>query len=134
MFGVLATRRERRNSWSYQTKCIDDTVAAGGRMFGKGTTRSINAIFSLKSYLPFDVLPAWRRSARLAACRKAAGTRRQARAGGGGARMPRDSTFGVAGPRKPSQAGLHQPAPEGGRGTIRRSTSSKARSSIPSRK
>ena len=36
-----------------------DTVAAGGRMFGQGTTRSINAIFSLKSYLPFDVLPAW---------------------------------------------------------------------------
>jgi N-acyl-D-aspartate/D-glutamate deacylase len=28
-------------------------------MFGQGTTRSINAIFSLKSYLPFDVLPAW---------------------------------------------------------------------------
>jgi N-acyl-D-aspartate/D-glutamate deacylase len=29
-------------------------------MYGQGTTRSINAIFSLKSYLPFDVLPAWR--------------------------------------------------------------------------
>ena len=28
-------------------------------MFGQGTTKSINAIFSLKSYLPFDVLPAW---------------------------------------------------------------------------
>ena len=37
---------------------LDDTVAAGGRMFGQGTTKSINAIFSLKSYLPFDVLPA----------------------------------------------------------------------------
>jgi N-acyl-D-amino-acid deacylase len=35
-------------------------VAAGGRMFGQGTTKSINAIFSLKSYLPFDVLPGWR--------------------------------------------------------------------------
>ena len=46
--------------WNYQTKYIDDTVAAGGRMFGQGTTRSINAIFSLKSYLPFDVLPAWK--------------------------------------------------------------------------
>jgi N-acyl-D-aspartate/D-glutamate deacylase len=32
---------------------------AGGRMFGQGGTRSINAIFSLKSYLPFDVLPEW---------------------------------------------------------------------------
>jgi len=27
---------------------------------GPGHHRSINAIFSLKSYLPFDVLPAWR--------------------------------------------------------------------------
>jgi len=61
MFGVLATRQgDNPNSWNYQTQYIDDTVAAGGRMFGQGTTRSINAIFSLKSYLPFDVLPAWR--------------------------------------------------------------------------
>ncbi len=61
MFGVLSTRQgEDPNPWQYQTKYIDDTVAAGGRMYGQGTTRSINAIFSLKSYLPFDVLPAWR--------------------------------------------------------------------------
>ncbi len=61
MFGVLATKQgDDPNPWSYQTRFIDDTVAAGGRMFGQGTTRSINAIFSLKSYLPFDVLPAWK--------------------------------------------------------------------------
>jgi N-acyl-D-amino-acid deacylase len=61
MFGVLATRQgDDPTPWSYQTRYIDETVAAGGRMFGQGTTRSINAIFSLKSYLPFDVLPAWR--------------------------------------------------------------------------
>ena len=61
MFGVLSTRQgEDPNPWQYQTQYIDDTVAAGGRMYGQGTTRSINAIFSLKSYLPFDVLPAWR--------------------------------------------------------------------------
>lgn len=61
MFGVLATRQgDDPNPWHYQTRYIDDTVAAGGRMFGQGTTRSINAIFSLKSYLPFDVLPAWK--------------------------------------------------------------------------
>jgi N-acyl-D-aspartate/D-glutamate deacylase len=61
MFGVLSTRQgDDPNPWHYQTKYIDDTVAAGGRMYGQGTTRSINAIFSLKSYLPFDVLPAWR--------------------------------------------------------------------------
>lgn len=61
MFGVLATKQgDDPTPWNYQTKYIDDTVAAGGRMYGQGTTRSINAIFSLKSYLPFDVLPAWR--------------------------------------------------------------------------
>ena len=35
-------------------------VAAGARMFGQTTTKSINAIFSLKSYLPFDFLPNWK--------------------------------------------------------------------------
>jgi N-acyl-D-aspartate/D-glutamate deacylase len=61
MFGVLATKQgDDPTPWNYQTKYIDETVAAGGRMYGQGTTRSINAIFSLKSYLPFDVLPAWR--------------------------------------------------------------------------
>jgi len=34
-------------------------------MWGQSTTRSINAIFSLKSYLPFDVLPAWQELRRL---------------------------------------------------------------------
>ncbi|SJZ33738.1 N-acyl-D-aspartate/D-glutamate deacylase [Enhydrobacter aerosaccus] len=61
MFGVLATKQgDDPNPWHYQTRYIDDTIAAGGRMFGQGTTRSINAIFSLKSYLPFDVLPDWK--------------------------------------------------------------------------
>jgi N-acyl-D-amino-acid deacylase len=61
MFGVLATKQgDAPLGGAYQTKYIDDTVAAGGRMFGQGTTKSINAIFSLKSYLPFDVLPGWR--------------------------------------------------------------------------
>lgn len=61
MFGIVSTRQgEDPCSWDEQTRFIDETIAAGGRMFGQGTTRSINAIFSLKSYLPFDVLPAWK--------------------------------------------------------------------------
>jgi N-acyl-D-amino-acid deacylase len=60
MFGVLATRQGvEPNPWHYQTRYIDETVAAGGRMYGQATTRSINAVFSLKSYLPFDGLPGW---------------------------------------------------------------------------
>jgi N-acyl-D-aspartate/D-glutamate deacylase len=61
MFGMLATRQGiEPNPWDYQLRHMDETVAQGGRMFGQATTRSINAIFSLKSYLPFDVLPGWK--------------------------------------------------------------------------
>ena len=61
MFGTIATRQGREPlPWQAQLDYIDDTVAAGGRMFGQTTTRPINAVFSLKSYLPFDSLPGWR--------------------------------------------------------------------------
>jgi N-acyl-D-amino-acid deacylase len=61
MFGMLATKQGLDpNPWGYQLDWIDETVAMGGRAWGQATTRSINAVFSLKSYLPFDVLPAWR--------------------------------------------------------------------------
>ena len=61
MFGLLSTRQgDDPVSWQTQAKVIKDVNEAGGRMFGQGTTRSINAIFSLKSYLPFDVLPEWK--------------------------------------------------------------------------
>jgi N-acyl-D-amino-acid deacylase len=60
MFGLITTRQgDDPVSWQTQAKAIKDVNEAGGRMFGQGTTRSINAIFSLKSYLPFDVLPEW---------------------------------------------------------------------------
>ena len=38
---------------------MDRVAAEGGRVLGQATTRSINALFSLKSYLPFDALPVW---------------------------------------------------------------------------
>lgn len=61
MFGTLATKQGvEPNPWDYQLRWIDETVAQGGRIWGQATTRSINAIFSLKSYLPFDYLPVWR--------------------------------------------------------------------------
>ena len=60
MFGTISTRQgDRPNSYRYQLDYLDDCVAAGARMFGQTTTKSINAIFSLKSYLMFDGLPAW---------------------------------------------------------------------------
>jgi N-acyl-D-amino-acid deacylase len=62
MFGILATRQGIDPlSWQDQTRHLDETAKAGGRAFGQATTRSINAVFSLKSYLPFDGLPGWRK-------------------------------------------------------------------------
>jgi len=61
MFGMLSSRQgDDPVSWRDQARVIRETNDAGGRMFGQGTSRSINAVFSLKAYLPFDVLPAWK--------------------------------------------------------------------------
>ena len=117
MFGVLATKQgDDPIPWHYQTKYIDDTVAAGGRMFGQGTTRSINAIFSLKSYLPFDVLPAWQADPRAADRRAEEAAARSRRCGARWSRprramKPRDKIFQGGGaattdPRKPDYANL----------------------------
>jgi len=116
MFGVLATRQgDDPTPWAYQTQYIDDTVAAGGRMFGQGTTRSINAIFSLKSYLPFDVLPAWKPIRDLPIDEQKRRLRdpevRRALVVAEAAMKPRDKTFQGGGaattdPRKPDYANL----------------------------
>ena len=116
MFGVLATKQgDDPNPWSYQTKYIDDTVAAGGRMFGQGTTRSINAIFSLKSYLPFDVLPAWKPIRALPLDEQKKRLRdpqvRRALVEAEGRMKPRDNVFQGGGaattdPRKPDYSNL----------------------------
>jgi N-acyl-D-aspartate/D-glutamate deacylase len=66
MFGTISSRQgDEPNPWTYQLEYLDACAAAGARVWGQTTTRSINAIFSLKSYLPFDVLPIWRELRRL---------------------------------------------------------------------
>ncbi|TWT00296.1 amidohydrolase family protein [Reyranella sp. CPCC 100927] len=116
MFGTISTRQgEAPNPWQYQTEWLDDVAAAGGRVWGQTTTRSINAIFSPKSYLPFDVLPAWQavRSLPIAEQRRRFAdpdTRRDLVAAE--ARMkPRDNVFQGGGaattdPRKPDYDNL----------------------------
>ena len=61
MLAAFSTR-QGDNPLPYQTQLdfIDETVALGGRMIGQCTTRSINALFSFESYLPFDNLPTWK--------------------------------------------------------------------------
>jgi N-acyl-D-amino-acid deacylase len=66
MFGTISSRQGTDpNPWTYQLDYLDQCAAAGARVWGQTTTRSINAIFTFKSYLPFDVLPAWREVRRL---------------------------------------------------------------------
>jgi len=61
MFGLISTKQgDDPVQWRTQAQAIQDANRAGGRMFGQANTRSINAIYSLKSYLPFDQLPEWR--------------------------------------------------------------------------
>ena len=60
MLGVLATRQgDQPNPLEFQFEWMDRVAAEGGRVLGQATTKSINAVFSLKSYLPFDALPVW---------------------------------------------------------------------------
>ena len=60
MFGTLSTHQGiDPYPWQAQMQFLDETVARGGRMYGQTTTRPIIALFSIKSYLPFDNLPAW---------------------------------------------------------------------------
>ncbi len=117
MFGTISSRQgEAPNPWTYQLEYLDDCAAAGARMWGQTTTRSINAIFSLKSYLPFDVLPAWRALRRLPLeeqKRRLAdpATRRQLVAEEA-AMKPRDNVFQGGGaattdPRRPDYTNLY---------------------------
>src|SRR4029453_13265109 len=106
---------DKPNPWTYQLDYLDDCAAAGARMWGQTTTRSINAIFSLKSYLPFDVLPAWRQIRGLPLAEQKQrladpATRRQLVAEEAGMK-PRDNVFQGGGaattdPRRPDYGNL----------------------------
>jgi N-acyl-D-amino-acid deacylase len=54
-FGLLATSQ----GGSEMLELIDSTAAAGGRMIGQTHCRGISVLMSLKTKLPFDVLPEW---------------------------------------------------------------------------
>jgi N-acyl-D-aspartate/D-glutamate deacylase len=117
MFGTIASRQgDDPNPWTYQLEYLDQCAAAGARVWGQTTTRSINAIFSLKSYLPFDVLPAWRELRRLPLPeqkRRLADPATRQRLVAEEARMkPRDSVFQGGGaattdPRRPDYDNLY---------------------------
>jgi N-acyl-D-aspartate/D-glutamate deacylase len=117
MFGTISSRQGvDPNPWTYQLEYLDECAAAGARVWGQTTTRSINAIFSLKSYLPFDVLPAWRELRRLPLAeqkrRLADPATRRALVAEEARMKPRDNVFQGGGaattdPRKPDYDNLY---------------------------
>src|SRR5262249_12385509 len=57
-FGVFS-RRYAPDLWRQYLPTIDETVAAGGRMFAQVHSRSINVVLSFETVTPFDRLPVW---------------------------------------------------------------------------
>jgi len=58
-FGVFS-RRGVPNVWRKYLALLDDTAAAGGRMFAQVHSRSLSALLSFRTQLPFDPLPVWK--------------------------------------------------------------------------
>jgi N-acyl-D-aspartate/D-glutamate deacylase len=46
--------------WRRYLDLLDETAAAGGRMFAQVHSRGLNVLLSFKTQLPFDNLPAWK--------------------------------------------------------------------------
>jgi N-acyl-D-amino-acid deacylase len=58
-FGVFS-RREAPGVWKKYLDLLDETAAMGGRMFAQAHSRSLSALLSFKTQMPFDRLPVWR--------------------------------------------------------------------------
>jgi len=55
------SRLEAPEVWRRYIALLDETAAAGGRMFAQVHSRGLNVVLSFKTQLPFDNLPAWKR-------------------------------------------------------------------------
>jgi N-acyl-D-aspartate/D-glutamate deacylase len=58
-FGLFG-RKDAPGIWREYVRLIDETMAAGGRMFAQVHSRALSAILSFKTQTPFDRLPVWR--------------------------------------------------------------------------
>jgi N-acyl-D-amino-acid deacylase len=58
-WGMFASRRAP-DLWRSYMDLLDETAAAGGRMFAQVHSRSINVLYSFMTRMPFDRLPEWR--------------------------------------------------------------------------
>ena len=58
-FGLF-TRRDAPAVWRSYLDLLEDTAAAGGRMFAQVHSRALSSVLSFKTQLPFDRLPVWK--------------------------------------------------------------------------
>ncbi len=58
-FGVFS-RRGVKGVWKQYLDLLDETAAMGGRMFAQAHSRSLSALLSFKTQMPFDRLPVWK--------------------------------------------------------------------------
>jgi N-acyl-D-aspartate/D-glutamate deacylase len=58
-FGLF-TRRGAPKVWRTYLDLLEDTAAAGGRMFAQVHSRALSSVLSFKTQLPFDRLPVWK--------------------------------------------------------------------------
>ena len=56
----MFSRLEAPAVWRRYMELLDETAAAGGRMFAQVHSRGLNVVLSFKSQLPFNHLPAWK--------------------------------------------------------------------------
>ncbi|HSL47434.1 MAG TPA: amidohydrolase family protein [Candidatus Deferrimicrobiaceae bacterium] len=58
-FGLF-TRKDAPDMWRHYVRLIEETKAAGGRMFAQVHSRALSVVLSFKTQLPFDRLPVWK--------------------------------------------------------------------------
>ncbi len=56
----LFSRREDPDAWRVYLKLLEETAAAGGRMFAQVHSRALAVVLSFQTNLPFDRLPVWK--------------------------------------------------------------------------
>lgn len=54
------SRRETPDMWRKYFDALDETAAAGGRMFAQVHSRALTVLLSFQSRLPFDKFPVWK--------------------------------------------------------------------------
>jgi len=56
----LFSRRDDPETWRVYLALLEETAAAGGRMFAQVHSRALSVVLSFKTSLPFDRLPVWK--------------------------------------------------------------------------